>query len=155
MTLAGRLRRARSDEAGFVGGGEALAFGVLTFVVGALLMANAWGVVDAKAAATSAAREAARAYVEAPDERTALDMATAAATSTLAGHGRDPGRADIALLAGRFARCEPVVWQVTYPVPAVKLPWIGGFGEAFEVSARHSEVVDPFRSGIGGEASCG
>ena len=41
-----------------------LPFGVLIFVVGSLLIANAWAVVDAKLATTAAAREAARAYVE-------------------------------------------------------------------------------------------
>ncbi len=44
-----------------------LPFGVLIFVVGALLVTNAWGVVDAEIAADAAAREAVRTYVEAPD----------------------------------------------------------------------------------------
>jgi hypothetical protein len=38
-----RARRARSD-AGQVGGIEALPFGLLVFVVGATLVANAWAV---------------------------------------------------------------------------------------------------------------
>ena len=53
---------------------------------------------------------------------------------------------------------SPVAPRVTvavhHPVPAVRLPFIGGFGHAFDVVARQSEVVDPYRSGLPGEASC-
>ena len=61
---ARRARRARSD-AGMAGGVEALPFGLLVFVVGALLTLNAWAVVDAKFAVDAAARQATRSYVEA------------------------------------------------------------------------------------------
>jgi hypothetical protein len=44
--------------------------------------------------------------------------------------------------------------RATYHVPALPLPWIGGFGDGFDVSSRHSERVDPFRDGIEGEAAC-
>jgi Mg2+/Co2+ transporter CorC len=53
----GRVRMTRisgSDE-GVVGGLEALPFGLLIFVVGALLIANVWAVVDAKLAVSAAA----------------------------------------------------------------------------------------------------
>lgn len=148
-------RRRFVDEAG-LGGIEVLPFGVLTFVIGTLLVANAWGVIDAKAAATAAAREAARTFVEAPSPIDAHAGATAAAREAMAGHGRDPERA-IVTVEGPFARCAPVLVRVTYPVPAIHLPWIGGFGEAFRVQARHSEIVDPYRSGaLGTEAAaCG
>ncbi len=43
------MRRARGD-AGQVGGFEAIPFGVLVFVLGALLITNAWAVIDAKLA---------------------------------------------------------------------------------------------------------
>jgi hypothetical protein len=43
---------------------EALPFGFLVLVAGSLLLANAWAVVDAKFAASAAAREAVRVYVE-------------------------------------------------------------------------------------------
>ena len=55
------------DEAGQAGGLEGIAFGLLIFVLGTLLIANAWAVVDTKLAVTAAAREAARAFVEADD----------------------------------------------------------------------------------------
>lgn len=149
-----RWRQLLGDQRG-TGGVEVLPFGVLTFVVGGLLVANAWGVVDAKVAATAAAREAARTFVEAPDAPRALAGADAAARAAMAGHGRDPAKVEVRI-DGSFTRCAPVVAEVRYPVPAIRLPWIGGYGEAFDVRARHSEVVDPFRSGdIGpGEAQC-
>lgn len=150
-----RWGRLATDQRG-MGGVEVLPFGVLTFVVGGLLIANAWGVVDAKLAATAAAREAARTYVEAPDAGSAAASADAAARATMEGHGRAADLTEVQI-NGVFARCEPVVAEVTYPVPAIRLPWIGGYGEAFRVRARHSEVVDPFRSGaLGSEAAtCG
>ena len=70
---------------------EVIPFGVLTFVVGALLIANAWAVVDAKMAVSAAAREATRAYVEAPSEGDAeLEWPEPQRTRAIAGGGRDP-----------------------------------------------------------------
>jgi hypothetical protein len=43
---------------------------------------------------------------------------------------------------------------VHHPVPAIRLPFIGGYGHAFDVVASQSEVVDPYRSGLPGEATC-
>jgi len=145
------------DDRGQVGGIEVLPFGILVFVIGSLLVANAWGVVDAKLAVTSAAREAVRAYVEAPDGASALAAAETAARSAIEGHGRNGARATVRVEHpdGRpYARCTRAVVTVHYPVPALALPWIGGHGEAFDVVARQSEVVDPYRSGLPGEASC-
>jgi hypothetical protein len=143
------------EERGAVGGVEGLAFGVLIFVVGTLLVANAWAVIDAKVAAASAAREAARAYVEAPSESAGLTDATAAAATALQAHGRDPARMELHHEGGTpFARCTRVTFEVRYPVPAVALPWIGGLGDGLVAAARHSELVDPLRSGVPGEADC-
>ncbi|MCD9622363.1 hypothetical protein [Rhabdothermincola salaria] len=145
------------DDRGQVGGIEVLPFGILVFVIGSLLVANAWGVVDAKLAVTSAAREAVRAYVEAPDAASALAAADAAARASIEGHGRNGARATVHIEHpdGRpYGRCTRAVVTVHYPVPALALPWIGGYGAAFDVVARQSEVVDPYRSGLPGEASC-
>jgi hypothetical protein len=145
------------DDRGQLAGIEALPFGVLTFVIGMLLVVNAWGVVDAKQATTSAAREAVRAYVEAPDEVTATAAADEAARRSMEGPGRDSTRTTVELshADGRaFGRCTRVTVTVHHPVPAIRLPWIGGYGHAFDVSARQSEVVDPYRSGLAGAAEC-
>ena len=145
------------DDRGQLAGIEALPFGVLTFVVGMLLVVNAWGVVDAKQATTSAAREAVRAYVEAPDEATAIAAAEEAARRSMEGHGRDSSRTTVEIhhADGRpFGRCTRVTVTVHHPVPALRLPWIGGYGHAFDVGASQSEVVDPYRSGLAGAAQC-
>ena len=141
-------------EGGQVGGVEALAFGILVFVVGALLVANVWGVIDAKLATTAAVREAARAYVEAPGPGVADLAADRAARDAVAGHGRDATRAEVERISGTFRRCGRVTLQVSYPVPAIALPWIGGWGHGFTARSRHSELVDPYRSGLPGEADC-
>jgi hypothetical protein len=143
----------RRDECG-QGGIEAVALGVLVFIAGVLIVANAWGVLDAKFAASSAAREAARAYVEAPDAALALPTADAAAREAMAGHGRAPGKASVVLVEGAFARCQRVTFEVRYPVPALTIPFLGAAGSGFTAKARHSEIVDPYRSGLAGRASC-
>ena len=146
--MSGRWR----DERGVVGGFEVLPFGFLIFVAGTLLLANAWGIIDGKIAASGAAREAARAYVEstATDGGVALAEAEAAAEAAIAGHGRDPSRMTLSSSGPLvFERCAPATFVVTYDVPTITLPWIGGFGPGvFSTSARHSEVVDPFRDDV-------
>ena len=101
-------QRLRGDQ-GQVGGIEVIPFGILTFVIAMLVIANAWGVVDARLSTTSAAREAVRTFVEAPDEETALLRAESAATQTFSGHGLDLfgkflllNRAEMAEISDRF-----------------------------------------------------
>lgn len=146
-------RRGRGDR-GQVGGMEALPFGLLIFVLGSLLIANAWAVVDAKFATDAAARQAARTFVEGSDPDTALLDAEAAGRAAIAGHGRDPARAVIHPVGSpELVRCERATFEATYEVPALSLPLIGGYGRApFRVRSRHSELVDPFRSGLPGQA---
>lgn len=141
-------------EGGQVGGIEALPFGILIFVVGSLLIANAWAVVDAKFATDAAARQAARTFVEGSDLDTALHQAEAAALEVVAGHGRDPGRATVRPSTGDgLIRCARASFEVRYEVPALTLPFVGGYGpSAFVVRSSHSELVDPFRSGLRGVA---
>ena len=145
--------RARGD-AGQVGGIEALPFGLLIFVLGSLLIANAWAVVDAKFATDSAARQAARTFVEGSDPDQALSDAIAAGRDAIAGHGRDPDQARIVALGSpTLVRCERVSFEATYEVPALSLPLIGGFGRSpFRVRSTHTELVDPFRDGLAGQA---
>ncbi len=143
-----------SGDRGQVGGIEALPFGLLVFVLGTLLIANAWAVVDAKFATDAAAREAVRTFVEGTDEATAFAAADEAARAVIAGHGRDPQRASVDPV-GSFGlvRCARARFSVTYEVPALSIPLIGGYGTApFRVRSSHSEVVDPFRSGLDGQA---
>jgi Flp pilus assembly protein TadG len=145
------------DDRGQFAGIEAIPFGVLVFVIGSLLVANAWAVVDAKLAVSSAAREAARTYVEAPpDADAAASAAHAAAADALRGHGRDPAKATIAINnpADAMVRCVRVTASVTYRLPAVTLPVIGGYGRGFSVTSHHSEIIDPWRDDLPGQG-CG
>lgn len=144
----------RRDEAGQVGGLEAVVFGVLVFVVGTLVIVNAWGVIDAKLAVGAAAREAARAYVEATNARDAAAAAQDAAIASMRGHGRDPDRMTVRVVAGGFSRCDRVTIEVRDPVPLLVVPWIGRAGAGFTAAARYSEVVDPYRRGLAGTARC-
>lgn len=146
-------RRCRGD-AGQVGGIEALPFGLLIFVVGSLLIANAWAVVDAKFATDAAARQAVRTYVEGRDAQVALEDAREAGLGAVEAHGRDRTRAIVGPVGeASLERCARVTFEAVYEVPALSLPFIGGYGRApFRVRSSHSELVDPFRSGVPGEA---
>jgi hypothetical protein len=148
----GDRRRCEGDR-GFVGGAEAPLFSVLVFVVGMLLLANAWAVIDAKMAVSSASREAVRYLVESDGD---TGGAAAAGSAAFASYGRDAGRLNGPSIAAAngLARCSRVTVTYEYQVPALSLPLIGGWGRAFNVSASHSEIVDPFRSGLEGEAQC-
>lgn len=146
--------RSGRGEQGQVGGIEGVAFGVLIFVLGTLLVVNAWGVIDAKMAASAAAREAARTYGESSDADDAFPAAVQAAREAIEGHGRDWRRAEVAPPGTAFTRCARFTIEVTYDVPLVALPLLGQFGTGVQVRARHSEVVDPYRSGLEGTAQC-
>lgn len=141
------------DERGQLGGIEGVAFGVLVFVAGTLVVANAWGVVDAKLAAAAAAREAARAYVEAaPDDATS--RANDAAAAALAGYGRDPRRMRLAFDTQSYGRCQRVTLTVEYPVSVGSIPLLNRPAATFTAAARHSEIIDPYRNGLPGDATC-
>ena len=131
-----------------------MAFGLLIFVTGTLIATSAWGVVDTKFAATAAAREAARSYVESTSADQAAADARQAADDALAGYGRLPGRATVRVTSGSFGRCQRITIEVSYPAPVVSVPFVGRLGEGAIVRARHSELVDPYRTGLPGVAAC-
>lgn len=147
-------RRSPTAEAGLVGGVEVLPFGFLIFVAGVLLIANAWAVIDAKMAVNAASREAGRAYVEADHPAQAEADAASAALQTIENAGRDPERLSLADNDPPFVRCQVVVHEAAYQVPALTIPFIGGFGSGFTVRGSHREMIDPFAAGLGPENSC-
>lgn len=138
------------NERGFVGGFEVLPFGLLVFITGSLLFTNAWAVVDAKLAATAAAREATRTFVESTSLDGGRAEAVDAALAAIDGHGRDPSRAEVVWEAGPdLRRCALATVVVRYRVPTLTVPFVGAFGGGIiETSARHSEIVDPYRTGL-------
>src|SRR4051794_6532769 len=114
----------KRDQRGQAGGVEALAFGVLVFVVGTLFVANVWSAVDAKLAASSAAREGARTYVETGGSDADAGLpARRAVDAALASLGRS-GHVDVGPGDG-YHRCGRVVVRVTTAVPVLRLPFIG------------------------------
>lgn len=146
------VRAALRREDGVVGGVEALPFGVLVFVVGTLIVVNAWGVVDAKMAVASAARQAVHAFVEAPAGDNAETAGRVAAAQTMKALGRT-AREPVIAVHGDFTRCARVTATVSYDIPAIRLPWVRGWG-TLTARSTASEIVDPLRSGLDGEAIC-
>jgi hypothetical protein len=138
------------DERGQMAGMEAVVFGVLVLVVGVLLVGNAWGVIDAKTAAQEAAREAARAYVTAPEQADPSPLARLAGVDTLQELGYHHATdAWVVQTQGEFERCAVATWEVKVPVPVFLLPWLHSGVSAFTAVASDSERVDPYRSGVG------
>jgi hypothetical protein len=127
----------------------------LLFIVGTLLVAHAWAVIDTKAATQAASRQAARTYVEGASSLAAASEAQQAAAVALEGYGRTPGRAQVRLVSGTFGRCQRITISVSYPAPLLVLPWLGRVGSAEEVRAEHTELVDPYRNGLPGTSACG
>lgn len=152
-------RTAGTSEEGFVAGGEALALGLVVFVLGSLIVLSAWRLVDGKLAVETAAREAARAVVEAPvdvlvDPTATPPLADARARETMVAH-RGPDDAPDATwtfldttVTGETARCAPVTATVTIEVDTVRLPLIGGGFGAVRLTGEHSERIEPYRSGL-------
>ena len=143
----------KADQRGQVAGFEMVVFGLLVFVVGVLVIANAWAVVDARIAVGDAARQAARAFVQAPDPTTAPGAAVGAARAALVAEGRDPERMSV-VVNGTLARCQRITVEVTYPVALVALPWVNALHRTMTVRATESELVDPYRNGLPGTAIC-
>jgi hypothetical protein len=150
----GKCRQFARGQGGQIAGLEALVFGLLIFVSATLVVASVWGAIDAKFAASEAAREATRTFVETgADARTADLAAREAAMATLAGHHRS-GAADVSGPDGAYRRCGAVEYRVTVRVPIVRVPFIARHISEFHVSATHSELIDPYRSGLSGDAGC-
>lgn len=143
-------QRGLRSEDGFVAGAESLLFGVLIFVIGTLIVANAWGAIDAKFATSAAAREATRAAVEAPSGADLHGVATDAALMALDGHGRGESRGFTLTSVGanELSRCAEVGFEVQVEVPVLSMPGIDRRLTTYIVRSEHRELVDPYRSGL-------
>ena len=108
--------------------------------------------IDAKLAVTAAAREGVRAYAEAADPASGAAAARQRAAETLDAYGRGDSRATVGSprLTGAFQRCVRVRLTVSYELPIIAVPFIGGLGQLQTVASTFSEVIDPFRSGVPG-----
>lgn len=148
-----------AGQDGFVAGGEALALGLVVFVVGTLLVLSGWRLVDGKLAVETAAREAARAVVEAPvavlaDPVASHGAADGIARSVMVAHrGADDvpdatWRFVSTRVVGATARCAPITATVEIQVDTVRLPLIGGGLGTVTLTGQHTERIEPYRSGL-------
>jgi hypothetical protein len=143
-----RRKRGARGEDGFVAGAEALVFGVLIFVIGTLIVVNAWGVIDAKFATSAAAREATRAVVASAPGANLQAVAETAARATMEGYGRDTAGLVVRPVgATTLERCAEVGYVVETSVPAMAFMGTASAG-SFTVTGQHYELVDPYRSGL-------
>ena len=142
-----RLTERLRDERGAVGGMEMLPLGFLVFVVGTIMVLNAWTVVDSWMAVSTAAREGARVYVES-DPATAWPDAEARILEVMDDYGRgDRALAPTPPAIGEYERCVVVTITAGYELAFINLPFVGGFGSLDTIEARHSERIDPYRAG--------
>ena len=146
-----------SDEAGMVAGVEALAFGVLVFVFGTLVILNGWAVIDAKFATSAAAREAVRAVVQAPVDAPPSQLrerAARAAGHAFVAHGYAADAVEVMPSATMtLARCAQIELEAVTHVRSALVPGLRG-PTVFRVASRHTELVDPFRSGLPEGLAC-
>jgi hypothetical protein len=132
-------------------GAEILFFTFVILLSLTLVIVNAWAVIDAKFMVTASAREGARSYVESVDQDTARADALQSSDAAIVRAGGRLDRREDTEIEGVFERCGRVTVTVHYRIPSVRVPALGFSLGTREVSSSHSEIVDPYRSGLAGE----
>jgi hypothetical protein len=146
VTLASNTRSAPRESG--QAGAEILFFACLVFTALALIIVNAWATVDAKFMVTAAAREATRAYVEAGGPSEAKSDAQAASDRVIASYSAHEDRQKPIVVKGHFGRCQRVTIAASFEIPALQIPLFGVSIGSRTVTSSHSEIVDPYRSGL-------
>lgn len=126
---------------------ESLILSVLTILPIAYAVVALGSIQRDAIAVSTAAREAGRAFVTAPNGTTASSKATSVAKAVLVDNGLDAGASQVTVL-GNLTRGEGVSVTVAYSVHAFDVPLLGSFGPV-TLSSTHFEVVDRHRS-VGG-----
>lgn len=144
----------RCDQSGFVSGSEGLLFGAGVLLITTLIFANVWSVFNARFVGGETARAMGRAYAEANDPMTALAGAYQRGAEVLQTHGQSGEDTKLAIDAQGYERCQPFTIAVSVPVRYSILPGIATHRTAFRVQSTYSDVIDPYRSGLEGEAHC-
>jgi hypothetical protein len=137
-------------EDGF-GGIEVLPIGVLVITVVSFVVISAWSVIDAKLAATGAAREATRTAVE------EFDFSAGKRAGLDAWHAQKRSEKPDVTFSGELSRCGRITATVSAEIETVHVPILRSWG-TITVRSVHSEVTDPYRNASGavsGEANCG
>jgi hypothetical protein len=128
-----------------IAGAESLVMGVAVLLGGSLLLIHAWAALDTHMALDAAAREYLRAYTQADSPAAAEAEARRALNDVLA--DRERLTADVSVTPpdpARFGPCSPALVELSAPVPALGLPFLGTL-EARTVTVRHVELVDAHR----------
>lgn len=133
-----------------------LPFLLLVVIGGLLLVTNVWAVIDTRIATGIASREVARWLVEQDGSLDAAALSRGATEIAVeAMHGRQLlGPPTVELDGLELRRCQPVEVVVRAAVPAIRIPFVGGFSRRTTVASHRSQIVDPTRSGLPGEATC-
>jgi hypothetical protein len=136
---------AATSERGVAAGLDALLFGTLILLAGAVLIVNLWSVVESRTALDAAAREYLRTYTASADGASASVRGEHAARTVLDQRGTPMRALEItAPDTTRFGPCESSTVRLTAVVPAVELPFLARLG-ALEVSVTATELVPPHR----------
>jgi Flp pilus assembly protein TadG len=150
--LQHRVDRSERGQAG----AEAVAIALILGIAIVLLFANVWVLVDAKMRVGEAAREGARAIVEAntPGDSPTQTARTAGSEAFLGASRLVHAPEYVVRADNGFGRCGRVAVQVRARIRTITLPFVGRWSPDFEVQSTHSEIIDPFRSGLTGELTC-
>jgi hypothetical protein len=98
-------------------------------------------------ATTAAAREAGFDAGSSTSVTDAQEAASEAVERALVDHGLDPRSSDVDLALGQLTRGSTIEIRVAYPVTVLQAPLLGRVtGPSIWVDARHSAIVDPYRS---------
>jgi Flp pilus assembly protein TadG len=148
-------RESRRNESGQAGA-EAVAMAIIFGVFIILLFANIWTVVDTKMRASDAARDIVRQLVESPADKITDANAKAILASQPWKARQLVGQPVAEMLEPTVPaqRCSRVAVAVTVHVKAIIFPFAKNWAPGFTVGARHSELVDPFRSDLEGDGLC-
>lgn len=117
----------------------------LLIVLLALILA-AGRLIAIRSAVEVVAREAARSASQASSADGALDIANARANEVASEQSLDASRLEVRTEIGDFTRGTPMTVRVNYQVLLDDLPAFGLFPGSFELSARHVEIVEKFKS---------
>lgn len=155
-----RSRDSRADsthrsERGAVAGLEGVVFGALILVAGAIVVVNAWAVLQSRRTLDGAAREYLRAYTESDDPDTALTTARHALDAVLTGEHRAGLRGSQVRIdepdPSRFGPCAEASVVLSAEVPAARVPFIGEVAST-KLHVTHTELVDAHREVSTGDA---
>lgn len=137
------MRRAQGEE-----GNATVEMVLLAPVLLALLalVVAAGRILTIKSDVEALARETARSASQASSAEDAFAIVQVRKTDVAAELGLDPARLNLRTDVGDFERGFPMSVRATYQVLLDDLPAFGLFPGSFEISARHVEIVERFKS---------